>query len=240
MTGPEYQVEQPSFRGPIDLLLHLVRRHEISADTIELSKITEQYLEHLEALEGLDVDNASQFLLVATILVELKSRQLLIDDGEKVPEDDDLGLPGDFIRDLLAYRQLRDQTGFLSSLQADSELRASRGPTETGDYGEYLEDLSSWDLYEAFNKLQRELITRAPRIVTADDTPIETHMQQLRAVLKAGERIPLRRLFEDLGGVLDRGVWIGRFLALLEMAKCQEICIHQDKAFGGIEVEGRP
>ncbi len=239
----EFQVEQPSYRGPIELLLQLVRRSEIAPESLELGAITEQYLGHLEHLDDLDVDRASEFLLVATILVELKSRQLLVEDTAEPLEDDDLGLPGDLIRDLLAYRQLRDQTKFLDDLQGESLQRFVRGPSKVSHaehYGEFLDDLSSWDLYEAFNQLQRQLMTQAPRIVTADETPIEEHMVCLRKALKVGEKIPFAELFADLGGVVDRGIWIGRFLAVLELAKRQEITIHQDEAFGAIAVEARP
>src|SRR5947209_4730877 len=104
---PEYRVELPVFRGPLDLLLYLVRRNEVEISDIPIAKITEQYVQYLEMLERIDVEAAGDFLVMASTLMEIKSRMLLPRPAESDAEAGE-DPRGELVKQLVEYKKYRD------------------------------------------------------------------------------------------------------------------------------------
>lgn len=226
-----YRVDLDIFRGPIDLLLYLVRRHEVEAADISVARITEQYLHYLEALERLDVDAAGDFLEIASTLVELKSRELLpqLDEVEEPVEDP----RADLVRRLLDYKKFRDAASLLDERSRDWQERMPRVapdlPAATRDPAEQpLAELELWDLVAAFARIVRERQSLKPSTIVYDDTPIEHYMQRIGQRLVAEGRVSFGSLFAP---GLHKSAIVGIFLAVLELVRHHGVRVEQDGLF---------
>jgi segregation and condensation protein A len=237
-----YEVHTPIFDGPFDLLLHLILREQVELYDIKLSDIVDSYLGELERLERLDLEVATEFLLIAATLVELKTRRLLPDDHD-VDLDDELGLWEE--RDLLLARLVECKT-FKDAALVLRRLgaQASRSyPRRVGLVEErfailapdLLENVAPDDLRVAFMRAS------APRPVSHVDV---THIAPVKvtvaeAVEELLDELPraMRMTFRELTAALvDRIEIVVRFLAVLELYKQDLVDIDQMETFGDITV----
>jgi len=240
----EYRVRLEAFEGPLDLLLHLIRRAEVDIEDVPLARITDQYLSHLEQLDRIDIDLAGEFLVMAATLMEIKSR--LINPPEDAggtregsTRDEDAGDPrAELIRQLLEYKKYRDAA---DALEARRELWSRRVPVAPvradqkalaealEDAGAVeLDDLDLGTLVAAFERIAESVDFGRVGVheVIDDDTPIELHAEDLLDRLqREGEiggdrsvrRLALTTVFEGR----TRPAMLGLFLALLELLKQQ-------------------
>ncbi|MEM7755426.1 MAG: segregation/condensation protein A [Planctomycetota bacterium] len=255
-----------AFEGPLDLLLYLIRRHEVDIHDIPISPIAEQYITSVSELEAapgtIDIELAGEFLVMAATLMEIKSRVIAADaePDEPVSEDEDPRRKKDdeadpraeLVKQLLEYRAYREAADELdrrrdewakrfaarpAGVSAD-ELRAAM---EADDVE--LEDLSLTDLAEAFARIASSvnMDRLGEHEVVADDTPIELHRADLMDRLKRREGKPmtLREAFEGQ----RRSTMIGLFLALLDLVRQRQITFRQGQdaegARGEIVIETR-
>jgi len=229
----DYRVQLDVFTGPLDLLLYLIRRDEIDIHDIPIAHITEQYIAQVRLLEHLDPDAASDFLVLAATLIELKSRALLpsppVALGDE-PEDPRAPL----VRQLLEYKRFKDAARALGSAADERARRFVRRPANLPPElrGVELEEAQVWDLLEAFGRVMAS-IGRGPGVhqVSYDDTPIELHAAEIIAILNREGPTTFQALFD---GQPDRLHVVGRFLALLELIRKQRIRAEQETAFGTI------
>lgn len=241
-------VELDQFAGPLDLLLYLIRRDEIDIHDIPVAHITREYLTALEQMEELDIRVGGEFLVVASMLLELKSQMTLV-RGQRTPGDgqkDQIDPRYELVRQLLEYRRIKDGTTLLLDLEraqserffhptspAEISAAATSGAPAAPPSGYLKADL--WDLVAAYGRLLNSLGTRQPLQIPYDDTPIEVYTERLlaRAEASAAEgRGPAR--FRDClhaGGVHEL---VGLFLALLELLKQRKVHAWQEQAFGEI------
>jgi segregation and condensation protein A len=231
-----YRVELDIFRGPVDLLLFLVRKNELDILDIPLAQITEQYLEYLNLIRIVDVDVAGDFLVMATTLMEIKSRMLLprVEGAEEAEADP----RAELVRQLLEYKRFRDAAEHLEQLAAEQQERLPRIPAEllhpaTDPSSEPIRDVELWDLVSAFGRLMRQTLAVAPKNIVYDETPIQTHMERILERLARQGRLAFTELFEL---PLERGRVVGTFLALLELVKARRIRAEQNEPFGEIWV----
>jgi len=199
MVTHEYKVRLEQFEGPLDLLLHLIRRAELDVTAISIASITDQYLQHLTHIERVDVEAAGEFLVTAATLLEVKSRLVSPappgGEGElaravalPAEEDSDPANPAaDLIRQLLAYKAYRDAADALNARRAEWSKRYPAG--EAASDGAALdsfmstvndldmEDLQVHDLVEAFQRIIETVSfdRMGAHSITYDDTPIELH-----------------------------------------------------------------
>lgn len=229
----DYRVQLDVFSGPLDLLLYLIRRDEIDIHDIPIAHITEQYIAQVRLLEHLDPDAASDFLVLAATLIELKSRALLpappVAVGDE-PEDPRAPL----VRQLLEYKRFRDAARALGSAAEERARRFVRRPADLPPElrGVELEEAEVWDLLAAFGRVMAG-IGRGPGVqsIRDDDTPIELHVAEIVAILEREGPTTFEALFD---GRADRMHVVGRFLALLELIRKQRIRAQQETAFGTI------
>ncbi|MFH0943792.1 MAG: segregation/condensation protein A [Planctomycetota bacterium] len=229
-----YTVSLENFSGPLDLLLYLVKQEEVEIHEIPISVVCDRYLEYLTNLENLDVDLASEFLVMASTLMLIKSRSLL-PAGEEIDLEEELDPEDELIQQLLEYKQFKMASRDLEQLAAwRSQVfpyTAPRLPEEETEVE--LEEIDLWDLVRAFaTMLQETGIQRAPRVIV-DEKPLREYIEEVFGSVRTRGRITFLGLFE---GQRDRTTVIGRFLALLELIKRKLVRSEQAGSFDSIEI----
>lgn len=234
----DYRVDTEAYNGPMGLLLYLIKRDEIDIYDISVARITEQYLKYLEMLRVIDPDVAGEFLVMAALLMELKSRMLLPRPIDEDGEPEDLADPRmELVRQLLTYKKFKDAS---FELRRAAELQAERWPNSpakisTPEPSEVdIEDAQIWDLVGAFNKIMSSIGDgRATHDVIFDDTPVSLHAADIvdRLDRENGE-LPFEAIFRNR----TRVEMIGLFLALLELIRQARIRVTQEGIFGQIRI----
>ncbi len=227
-----YQVEVEVFRGPLDLLLYLVRRHEVNVLEVPLAEIAEAYLEYLGTLADPDINAAGEFLVLSSTLAEMKSREALPLGGEE--EELDETPRDDLVRHLLEYKKYRDAASLLEEQAQRWQLRYSRMandlPPRNRDLAEEpIHELELWDLVSAFSRLNRDNHESPGTNIVYDDTPIETHMKRIHGQLVDQGRLGLSDLFAP---GMHKSQLVGMFLAVLELVRHYGVHVEQEELFG--------
>jgi segregation and condensation protein A len=256
----DYRVELDAYSGPLDLLLFLVRRHEIDLYDIPVARLTEQYLEHLRKIEEIDVERAGDFLVMAATLLEIKSQMLVPQDttGQGQQTDDatlDITDPRyELVQQLLAYKRFKDAAYELDERRRDWEARFPVKPAKreqpAGPEGEEgaqlldvdLEDVQILDLCKAFARILDSIGQKKAHEITYDDTPIALHAEDIidrleRDAPAGSGGMTLGQIFT---GRSNRSELIGLFLAVLELVRQRRIRVGQDQLGGEVKLELRP
>jgi segregation and condensation protein A len=229
-----FRVDLEIFRGPLDLLLYLVRKHEVNVLDIPIAPITTQYLEYLDVLRELDVNAVGDFLEMASTLAEIKSRMVLPRCGEVEEELDDPR--EDLVRRLLEYKKFRDAASMLEERgrgwqERFPRLAADDEPHQRELADEPIHELELWDLVSAFGRILRDQRAMQPASIVYDDTPIHVFMERIHGQLVAHGRLTLGELFEP---GMHKSTLVGIFLALLELVRHHGVRTEQQEAFGEI------
>jgi len=219
----DYRVNLDIFAGPLDLLLYLVRKEEVDIYDIPIATITDQYIHYIEMLKGLDIDLAGDFLVMAATLMQIKSAMLLPKAEPEQMQADDLADPrAELIRQLLEYKKFKDAANLLSDAAASQRERFTRPDSVIDSINPDpepqidIDNVSVWDLLEAFASLMQA--TGADRAIRhiKDDTPIDLY--QIEILHRLQEEGPMS--FEGIfASKPNRTVMIGLFLALLELIR---------------------
>lgn len=230
-----FRVDLEAYRGPLDLLLYLVRKQEVEIVDLPLATIVDQYLAHIAVLERLDIDGIGEFLEVAGMLIEIKSRMVLphADEVEE-PLDDP---KQDFVKQLLEYKQFRDAASMLEDRSRGWQEHFARMTVDRprGDRleREPLEEVELWDLVSAFARIVRENQGGPQANILYDDTPIHVHMERIARLLNERGQLALGELFEP---GMQKAKLVGMFLAVLELARHHSVKTEQQNLFGEIYV----
>jgi segregation and condensation protein A len=227
-----YQVKLGVFEGPLDLLLHLIRKNELDIYDIPIAMITQQYMEYLALMKTLNLDIAGEFLVMAATLMYIKSRTLLPstadeEDGEEDPRQQ-------LIRQLLEYQRFKDVAQQLREYEEKREELFTRQPLPPEDISPEEDGLevSLFELLRCFKKvMERTERVDYYEISAGDDISIE---QQAKLILDKISTHP-RLSFEELfAGGQTKLQMIVTFLALLELARHQQVVVRQPVPFGQI------
>jgi segregation and condensation protein A len=231
----EYQVELETFRGPLDLLLYLVKRNEVDICDIPIARIAEQFLEYMNVLQFIDVEWTGEFLVMAATLMEIKSKLLLPRNEEESAEEEDPRL--ELVRQLLEYKKFKDAAAVLEEHAERQQARLARMPVELpaapDPAAQPLQRVELWDLVSAFGRLMRETSALEPRQIVMDETPIHVHMERILQLLAGKEFVTFTELFTPPH---TRGRLLGLFLATLELIKGKKVGIDQPESFGDIRL----
>ncbi len=250
MLTEEYTVRLDAFSGPMDLLLHLIRRAEIDVSEIALAEITDQYLAFLEDVSDVDVEVAGEFLVIAATLIEVKSRLLApAEDSARAAEHDKQRRRAepedspavDLVKQLLAYRAYRDAADELLAradawrqrwpLASIGTPKDALAPSDDLDIG----DLSLFDLMQCYARLAEtvQFDRIGDHAVHDDDTPIELHatdvldrLRRLHVAEGGDRRMTMRALFDER----SKPEVIGLFLAVLELVRKRKITVTPGEA----------
>ena len=216
------------FRGPVDLLLFLVRRHELDLSEIPLSKVASQYIEYLEVLKDIEIDTVGDFIDVASLLVEMKSRAVLprmdLDEEEFSADPRE-----DLVQRLLLYKKFKDAAVLLEERGLRWQNRFGRIaddlPPPRTDYSDQpIVDVELWDLVSAFGRVLRDSIPKPEANIVYDETPIQVYMQQIHRKLTAEHQVSFTSLFE---AGMHKSAMVGIFLAILELTRHHNVQTRQ-------------
>jgi segregation and condensation protein A len=229
----DYHVTLDIFRGPMDLLLFLVKRHEVDICDIPIARVTEQFQEYLEAIKLIDVELAGDFMVMAATLMEIKSKMLLPRSEEASEAEADPRL--ELVRQLIEYKKFKDAALALDERAERQLSRVPREPVEipaAPDLAQQpLRSVELWDLVSAFGRLMRETLALTPRQIVVDETPIHVHMERILQHIVERGRVGFAELFTP---PYNRGRLLGLFLAILELIKGRRIVAEQIEQFGDI------
>jgi len=221
------------FEGPMDLLVHLIRKNELDIYDIPIALITEQYLEYLEWMQAMNIDYAGDFLLMASTLTQLKSRMLLpVHEGQDEEED----LMQEITRPLVEYLQMKsvaDQLVERNLLGEKTFIRTpDRGEFLTGPDDEFIK-IGLFELIDAFQKILERIPDDHRVEMSADEISVKDKITQIVDILEVKQSITFMELFSDNP---DRFEIIVTFLAILEMVKLTLIRMVQHVQTGVLRI----
>ena len=243
----DYRIRLDAYAGPLDLLLYLVKHHEIDLHDIPMARLTEQYLRHLEVIKQIDVESAGEFLVMAATLVEVKSRMIIPtsqrpedadDPTQDIPNEPEQDPRYELVQQLLAYKAYKDAAYALEdrALQWENRFPAhacagQRPPEETQPQEKTLdlEDVNIFDLCEAFANILESVGHLGDHAVTYDDTPISLHAEDIHDRLQRDappEGLSLAEVFQGRSG---KSEMIGLFLATLELVRQHLVTVVVDE-----------
>jgi len=235
----DYPIRLINFEGPLDLLLHLIKKHEVNVYDIPISLITQQYLDYLDLMQELNLDVAGEFLVMAATLIHVKSRMLLPrpDPSQEDPAEDPREA---LVRRLLEHQRFKAAAELLHEKEIQRSAMWQRPDGRVADVvGEAPEPEIEVDLFSlmaAFRQVLERARQRPRVILPPEQLPIETRIEQLLARLSETEACGFEDLFAD---VQTRAGMIVTFLALLEMIRLKLVRVYQQGNFGVIRVYKR-
>lgn len=233
----EYKIND--FEGPLDLLLHLIKESEVNICDINIVDVTEQYLYFIKKMEDLNLNVASEYLVMAAELMEIKSSILLpkrslqeIDEYEEDPREQ-------LINRLLEYEKYKNVTSSLKEYEMERKNIHSKEPYDLSEIievnNELDESFSIKDLIEAMNNMiiRKELDKPLNTRITSKEYSIAERTNEIKSILKNKKKIEFTELFD----IRNKDYIVITFLSVLTMARNQELEIKQDKNFGNIYLE---
>ena len=234
-----YPVHLDAFDGPLDLLLHLIKKHEVSIYDIPIVEITKQYLAYIDVMQELNLDVAGDFLVMAATLIHIKSRMLLprVDPAQEDPDEDPREA---LIRRLLEHQKFKAAAELLHERETLRSAQWTRpdGPIIqiAGEAPEPEIEVDLFSLISAFRAVVERSKLRPKVILPGEQIPIEDRIEQLMALLSETQACGFEDLFAD---VQSRAGMIVTFLAMLEMIRLKLIRVFQAGSAGPIRVYKR-
>lgn len=241
----DYRVQMDVFRGPIDLLLYLVRKQELDIGQLPLAKITAQFNEFLIALEVLDLDLAAEFLITATTLAEFKSQYVLPgnnDEPAEPAEEIDEAPDANLVARLVEYKRYRDASRQLERMAAEAAERFERIPVTVersarDPQQDRIKDIELWDLLSAFARVVKSQLSTDETKLQDKEIPVHIYVDQVGAeIVEKGEV----RFFELFAEKRTRSPIVGIFLAILELVRHHGFRAEQKELFGDIILRPPP
>ncbi|WP_261129205.1 segregation/condensation protein A [Bacillus sp. Marseille-Q3570] len=242
----QYNVRLDTFEGPLDLLLHLINRYEIDIYDIPVAKITEQYLEYIHTMQELQLDIASEYLVMAATLIAIKSKTLLpkheedeFDHQLEMEMDED---PRDeLVRRLIEYRKFKEASSYLREHESKRSLTFSKPPSNLDHFEAKQEpvnpvsNMTIYDLVGAFQSLFDKKKTKKTPTTKIDrqEIPIDKRMSEIVTELRFRKG---RQTFQSLFPYPSKDHMVVTFLAVLELMKTRQIRCEQDENFNEISI----
>jgi segregation and condensation protein A len=232
-----YNVSIEAFEGPLDLLLHLIRKNEVDIYNIPMAAITRQYLDYIELMKELNLDVAGEFLVMASTLVQIKSKMLLPTpaDEESVEEEEDPR--AELVKRLLEYRRYKDAAQLLGEreiLGRDVFARKFVAPELIAlQPGEEPPQVEMFELIEALQRVLAKIPAETFHEVGVDNISIADRIGEILAFLEGKDGVAFEELFAE---ILTREYVIATFLAILELCKLKMVKVVQAQRLGTIWV----
>jgi segregation and condensation protein A len=234
----EYKVKFEVFEGPLDLLLYLIKKEEVDIYDVNLTQLATQFIEYIEVMRLLDLEIAGEFLVMASTLMYIKSRELLPLDQQVQTEGQDDGEDPrwELIRQLVEYKKFKDAAAQLQTLEARQENVFPRLPAkpEFAEEAPGKPDVSLFDLLNAVNAILKRIAQQpATRDVFEDKWTVSEKIEELMKALAEKPRLKFSELFAN---AMSRTEVVVTFLALLELIRLKQLVAAQTEAFGEIEI----
>jgi len=226
----DYNVKLEAFEGPLDLLLHLIRKNDIDIYDIPIAEITSQYLEYIEIMQTLSLDIAGEFLVMAATLVQIKSEMLLPEP--QLEEDEEEDPRAELVKKLLEYRKIREATKSLRERELAQKGVYARDSALFKDE-DYTVEATLFDLLDAFRKIVLEVKEERVKEIIPETITIEERIEGIIGALKDREFMDFSDIF---GKESTKMFLIVSFLALLELIRQKKVYVRQSKTFGNIRI----
>ncbi len=227
------------FEGPLDLLLHLIKESKMDIMNIEIELITKQYMDFLDKQEKMNLEVSSEYLVLASELLEIKSRLLLPNNKNESEEDEVEDPREELVNRLLEYQAYKDITKLLQEKELLRKDIYTKTPENIKNYidddEEIHADVSLDDLVNALQKYYKRKIENKPlkTKVTVNEISVSSRRHDIKRLLKSKKRVSFFELFP----VVSKEYVVATFLAILEMAKSKELIIMQNNTFDDIVCE---
>jgi segregation and condensation protein A len=237
---PGWSVQLPQFEGPLDLLLHLCQKHELNVLDIPVAFVTEKYLEHLAIMQLIELEVASEYLVMAATLVHIKSKMLLPapppEQEDELATDDGVDPREALIRRLLEYQKYKDAGERLSARGIAGRDVFTRGAAVAAESNGLppLAEVSLFSLVDAFQRVLDRSKVKLSHEVIVDRISMTDRIQELTGILSARHRLRFEELFERLATVSELVI---TFLALLEMTRLRMTHLVQTEPLGPLFIE---
>ena len=232
----DYKVRLEVFEGPLDLLLYLIKRDEVDIYDISLERITQQYLEFMDAFKVLDLEVAGEFVVMAANLIYLKSRSLLpvsVQPPEEEAEEEDPRW--ELVRQLLEYKKFKEAAQHLQKREVAQENLFGRLAEKPELVAERpLGEVSVFDLINAFNNILKRIDQKEDlREIFEERFTVSDKIEMVMKLTNSGVPLKFTELFS---GMASRTEIVVTFLALLELIRLKQLRVSQEEVFGEIEI----
>lgn len=233
----KYSVTIDNFEGPLDLLLHLIKENNIDIYDIKIEDITTQYLDYIRCMKNENLSVASEYLVMAAELLEMKSKMLLPKQKLEEDEEEEEDPKEVLIERLLNYKKFKEITEDFKKLEKDRKNFFTKNSENLNKYAKEIdndENIGLDDLINAFNLLlkKKELDKPIETKITKKEISVTERVNKIRNILKDKKKIN----FDDLFEVSTKDEIIVSFLSILEMLKQDEILVKQDSNFNNITI----
>jgi segregation and condensation protein A len=235
----KYKIKLPYFEGPLDLLLFFVKRDELNIYDIPIAKITKEFLEYIHLMQILDLEVASEFIVMASTLMQIKAKMLLPKpevEGEEEEEDP----RAELARRLAEYKKFKELAFEFSKMEDEAGKFFYRGyfKNDARDYfeedEEFLKDVSLFDLLTAFKRALEGARETVYHEIETQNYKVEDEMENILNRLKFKRRFSFNEIIDSY---VEKARIIVAFLALLELARLKKIRISQEEVFGELIIE---
>lgn len=235
----EYKIVCPEFEGPLDLLLHLIKESNINICDIQIETITKQYLDYINKMEEFNLNIASEYLVMAAELLEIKSLILLPKKEVELVDEYELDPREQLIQRLLEYERYKKITKTLKEYENERENLYTKEPTSLDEFtvknDSIDETFSMEDLMNAFKKMleRKEFNKPLNTKVTNKEYSVHERSREIKNILAIRKKVEFTELFE----IYSKDYLVVTFLSILDLAKKQELMIKQDNNFNKIFLE---
>lgn len=229
------------FEGPLDLLLHLIKQSKMDIYDIQIEEITKQYLDFIKSMEEINLNIASEYLVMASELIELKSKLLLPNNNLDAEDEYEENTKENLINRLLEYKKYKDMVSTFKDMESDRKKIFTKGPMNLKEFSnnEVINNgsISLEDLMYALNNFlkRKELEKPISTKITKKEISVSHRINEVRNILKLKKKVSFFSLFK----IKNREYVVVTFLSILEMAKNDEIDILQENNFKEIIVKLR-
>jgi len=231
------------YEGPLDLLLHLVRQSKMDIYKVNISDIIEQYLDFINSIDKFDIDTSSEYLVMASELVHLKSRMLVSKYETEDEEETEFSITSeeDLRERLIEYEKYKNMTETFKVLEENRQDYFTKIPENLNEYASdekvINSDVTVEDLINAFLDMQKRVNFKKPIItkVARKEFSVKERIVEIRNILKNKRQIEFSELFD----IVTKENLVVTLLSILDMSKNNEIYLKQDKIFSTIIIEGK-
>lgn len=224
-----YDIHTDSFEGPLDLLLHLIKKKDLEISEIKIAEITSEYLEYIDLMKDLNIDIAGEFLVMASTLMQIKAKTLLPSESEKEGDEED---PFDQLKNRLLEYQKYKEVGKLLSYKIIEHSQVYYRPAPVVNKHDYVLDASVFDLMGSF----RDALVALPESVKEimyKEIPIETKIREILDLLEGKQYVSFTEILKFQKTRMDLIVC---FMAVLELVKNRQIAAKQSELFQDIRI----
>ena len=234
----DYKITIDQFEGPLDLLLHLIKESNIDICDVSIVEITNQYLDYINAMESMNLDIASEYIVMAAELIEIKS-SILLPKPEKFESDFEEDPRERLINKLLDYKQYKEMTSIFKEMEGNRKEMHTKEPSDLKNYGidfepKLSDDVTLNDLMDALNKFLENKSKNKPlnTKITSKEYSVSKRSSEIRNIIKKKKKIEFSELFD----FITKEYLVVTFLSILDLTRKQEINVKQESNFDKIYI----